>query len=132
VHKLGQDESNINDAPDSVLTLAAARAFSTRFVALQTVAGAAIKTIRDKVIAHHELVDVATLPTATYAEIDELIEFAKNFVAMVGRAYTSVVYDGADGRYSLTSDAERSTVCLKRLLSAAGVSLTAVPPTDEV
>src|SRR6266852_7250608 len=31
VHKLGQDESNINDAPDSVLTLAAARAFSTRF-----------------------------------------------------------------------------------------------------
>ena len=132
VRKLGQDDSSIKDAPDSVLTLATVRAFSTRFVALQTVAGAAIKTTRDKVIAHHEFVDVATLPKATYAEIDELIEFARNFVALVGRAYTNVVYDGADGRYSLTSDAERSSVCLKRLLSAAGVSLTAEPPTDEV
>jgi len=71
--------------------------------------------------------------TAGLANVDERARglFAKDFVALVGRAYTSVVYDGADGRYFLTSDAERSTVCLKRLLSAAGVSLAAVPPTDE-
>ena len=48
VRRLGQDDSSIEDAPDSALTLAAVRAFSTRFMALQTGAGAAIKTIRDE------------------------------------------------------------------------------------
>jgi hypothetical protein len=124
VRNLGYDDSSLYDAPDPTLTLTAADTFSTRFLGLQAVAGTTVKTIRDKTIAHHEFVDAGALPKTTYAEIDELVQFAKDFVAMVGHAYTSVVYSGDDGQYFLTSDAERSTLCLKRLLRAAGVSLT--------
>lgn len=127
--KLGRDDRDLHNASDSALTLAVVHAFSSRFDALQAVAGAAIKTIRDKGIAHHERLNADVLPVATYAEIDELIDFAKDFVAMAGSGYTGISYQGADGRYSLTADAERSTVCLKRLLAAAGVSLAAEPPT---
>lgn len=53
MRKLGQDDSRIEDAPDSALKLTAVRAFSTRLVALQTGAEGAIND------------DVATVETLT-------------------------------------------------------------------
>jgi len=130
--KLGESISVIAAADDLVVTATLADAFEKRFVVLQSKAGNAVKTLRDKIIAHHELIDVTTLPTATYAEIDELIEFAKEFIGVIGAAYTNVAYRAGDGRFFLSLDAERSTLCLKRLLSAAGVSVSGEGPADEV
>jgi hypothetical protein len=131
VRKLQPDHPPMDGISDSVLTQAAVQTFQGRLTELQDVAGSAITTVRNKVIAHHEFVDADTVPQTTYGQIDELIAFAKDFVAMVGRAYTNVVYEGGDGRYSLTSDAERATLCLKRLLSAVGVSRGGEPPGTE-
>jgi hypothetical protein len=131
IRAVGGSDADVQDAPDGPLTLAAAQALSRRCHALQSVAGHAIKIIRDKVIAHHELVDSAALPKTTYAEIDELIEFATELVVMVGHGYTGNAYRTDDGEYYLTSDAERSTWSLKRLLAAAGVTLSDVSPGNE-
>lgn len=122
------EETELEDSSDGALTLAATRTLRRRYHALQSIAGAAVKGLRDKIIAHHEFVEEAALPKATYADIDELIEFAKEVVVMVGHGYTNVVYRTDDGMYSLAGDAERATLCLRRLLLAAGVPLPAGPP----
>jgi HEPN domain-containing protein len=90
---------------------------------LHSVAGEAVKTIRDKVIAHRERIDENALPRATYAQIEELVEFAKDVTTAVGHGYTGVGYRTDSDEYHLTSDAERALRSLKRLLAAAGVAL---------
>ncbi len=82
----------------------------------------ALKTARDKQIAHHEAIESKNFPKATYAEIDQLVAYAKQFLAIVGDAYLSAVYEVEDGTYRFTSDAKRATSSLKRLLIKAGVS----------
>ena len=47
------------------LTLAVVTAFSREMERLQNVAGTAVKTIRDKVIAHRERIEDEALPRAT-------------------------------------------------------------------
>jgi len=81
----------------------------------------ALKTARDKQIAHHEAIESKNLPKATYAEIDQLVAYAKQFLAIVGDAYLSTRYEFEDGTYRFTSDAKRATRSLKRLLLKAGV-----------
>jgi hypothetical protein len=79
-----------------------------------------VKEVRDKTIAHHEIVDAGKKPSATYAELDHLIEYAKNFACVVGAGYLSVMYGTADD-YILTSDAKRASICLNRMLVKAAV-----------
>jgi hypothetical protein len=79
-----------------------------------------VKEVRDKTIAHHEIVDAGKKPSATYVELDQLLEYAKSFVGIVGAGYLSVMYgEGKD--YFLTSDATRSSICLNRILVKAAV-----------
>jgi AbiU2 len=79
-----------------------------------------LKTIRDKFIAHPEAIRVDDLPKATLYEIADLLSFAKRFVDTIGFAYLSTAYADDSGEYMLSSDAERATRCLKRLLKLAG------------
>lgn len=81
---------------------------------------AKLKTARDKRLAHHESVDTE-ITAATYAEIRQLIELAKEFLAITGSAYLSTVYQFDGGEFPLTSDAERSARCLRRLLEQVGI-----------
>ena len=80
-----------------------------------------LKTVRDKKIAHQEAIRIDELPKATFADIDQLVALAKAFVAAVGFGYYSMAYADDTGHYFMSSDAKRSTVCLRRLLQKAAV-----------
>jgi hypothetical protein len=97
--------------PPSKLTDASAAGMSKEYDAL--------KTRRDKVVAHPEDTRGTTLPAATWAGGVTLVAFAKNIVAAIGRGYLNSIYEADDGRYFLSSDAERPGVALKRLLTEA-------------
>jgi hypothetical protein len=81
----------------------------------------ALKTIRDKIVAHPEAIRRDQLPRATLAEIDQLVALAKCFVSAVGLGYLSIASEDNEGHYFMSSDAKRSTVCLRRLLEKASV-----------
>jgi hypothetical protein len=121
LRKLGHHDEASSHSSYQDLTFAVADAFLHELERLQSVAGTAIKTIRDKVIAHRERIAEDALPRATYAQIDELIAYAKDVTTAVGHGYTGVGYRADGGQYYLTSDAERAVRSLKRLLTAAGV-----------
>jgi hypothetical protein len=81
----------------------------------------ALKTVRDKIVAHPEAIRPDQLPRATFADIDQLVALAKCFVGAVGFGYLSIAYEDDEGHYFVSSDAKRSTVCLGRLLEKAAV-----------
>jgi len=82
----------------------------------------ALKTLRDKVVAHPEAIRLKDIPKPLYQEIEDLVELAHAFVAAVGCGYLSILYGAADdGHYPMADDAKRSTTSLKRLLQTAGV-----------
>jgi len=76
----------------------------------------ATKTLRNKYIAHHEVIVWDELPKPTYHQLKQLIDAAKDFVSVVGLPYLSTVYKCDDGEYLLSIDATRSQRCLKRIL----------------
>ena len=81
----------------------------------------AVKTRRDKAIAHNEVIRLTDLPGTTYAKITELLSFAKSFVQAIGTGYSRVTYEDASGDYMLPRDHQRTGVALKRLLAKAGI-----------
>jgi hypothetical protein len=81
----------------------------------------ALKTVRDKTVAHPEAISLGQLPKSTFADIDRLVCLAKAFLGAVGFGYLSTAYEDDGGHYFMSSDAKRSTVCLRRLLQKAGV-----------
>jgi hypothetical protein len=85
----------------------------------------ALKTVRDKTVAHPEAIAFSELPKSTFAEIDRLVALARTFVGAVGFGYLSTAYADDSGDYLMSSDARRSTVCLRRLLQKAGVATQA-------
>lgn len=81
----------------------------------------ALKTVRDKNVAHHEAVEWNNLPKPTYAQLRELIEITKDFVSIVGLPYLSTVYRCDRGDYLLSSDAGKTARCMERILNKLGV-----------
>jgi hypothetical protein len=77
-----------------------------------------LRNVRDKRIAHNESVQVLDSPTWT--AVLELLTIAKQIVGVVGWAYLGTVYMH-EGRYTLSSDSERSGLALVRLLEESGV-----------
>ena len=80
----------------------------------------ALKTVRDKKIAHPEAISSEHLPKSTFADIDQLASFAKAFIGAVGFGYLNIAYED-DGGHFLSFDAKKSTVSLRRLLQKANV-----------
>jgi len=74
-----------------------------------------LKTVRDKRIAHHEIVVSDSIKSPTYNEIGELIDFAKDFLGAVGMPYARTAYKFDDGSYYLSSDANKAKRCLERM-----------------
>lgn len=81
----------------------------------------ALRTLRDKVVAHPEAIRLEDMPKPLYQEIEDLMELARAFVAAVGSGYLSFDYEADDGHYFMAGDAKRPTTSLKRLLQAADV-----------
>lgn len=80
-----------------------------------------VKTVRDKVIAHPEMVDINALSQATYDDITKLVTFAKVFLATIGFGYLSIAYSDESDSHLLSSDAKRASISLERLLNKAGI-----------
>jgi hypothetical protein len=126
----GAPETDVKALPDHELTRFVADFFGRRLSASYQEGGdnaqalQALKTLRDKNIAHPEAIRPEDLPKATFAQIDELVALARAFVGAVGIGYLNVAYEDDKGNYMMSRDAERSTLCLNRLLQKAGV----VPP----
>jgi hypothetical protein len=72
-----------------------------------------LKDIRDKSIAHNEY--YVRIQWPTWLEIERLIQHAKELAGILGWAYLNTVYMH-NGNYILTSDAERPSNALNRLL----------------
>lgn len=82
----------------------------------------ALRTNRNKKIAHHELVPIKELPAATLGQIQSLLDIVKTAVGVIGDAYLSTAFTDSEDRYIMTSDAERTSVALERLFRIAGLS----------
>jgi AbiU2 len=81
----------------------------------------AVVTRRNKVVAHNETIDRSALPQTSWADIEQLIAYAKGFIAVVGIGYLNKGYTDDDGHYFLTQDAQGAALALKRLLIKVGV-----------
>jgi hypothetical protein len=72
----------------------------------------ALKTLRDKSLAHNEHVEGVEGPT--WAALASLIEIPKRLVAILGWAYLGVAYE-INGSFILSDDAVRASHALRRL-----------------
>jgi hypothetical protein len=81
-----------------------------------------LRQSRDKSIAHNEAVDPSALQTPTWGEAISLVNYAKSFVATIGAEYLGLLFDKGSEDYVLMTDARRTSVALRRLLKAAGIS----------
>jgi hypothetical protein len=81
----------------------------------------ALKFRRDKVIAHNEMLSSYATPNLQSQQVGELLELAKQIVDLVSIGYLNRFLTADDTSFFPTSDAQRSTACLKRLLANAGL-----------
>lgn len=126
LEELGYDAGQLQKMSDIDLTLKIVKHFSENLPqSLISEAGMpralnALKTIRDKAIAHREAIQVSGLKIPSYAKIDQLVDLAKKFIIIVGNGYLGINYE-VDSRYFHTSKAKRASRSLRRLLVKAGV-----------
>jgi hypothetical protein len=88
--------------------------------------GNALKTLRDKNIAHNERASGISGPT--WGGLRQLIDNAKSLVGVLGWAYFSTAYV-INGEYLLTSDAQSPSRALGRLVSRLSNQGTKKPGT---
>lgn len=81
----------------------------------------AVVTRRDKVVAHNEMIDRSTLPHTSWADIEQLMSYAKGFIDVMGIGYISMCFAADDGHHFLTQDAQLAAHVLKKLLTKAGI-----------
>ena len=82
---------------------------------------AALKTLRDKRIAHPEDISVESLPRPTWGAVEDLLTPAKDIVGIIGDGYLSTAYMLEDGEYLLSTDASRVGRGTKRMLCNLGI-----------
>lgn len=85
---------------------------------------AKLTALRDKMIAHHDRVDPASLLVPEWPKIADLIHIADTFVVIVAEAYLGVHHD-------LASDTGWPVSSLRRLLKRAGLERGAVPSASD-
>ena len=120
---VGMNISLLWEKSDSEITLEVVRYFgeSLPSAGLATSCGMskalhAVVTRRDKVVAHNEMIDHASLPQTTWLEIEQLILYAKGFIDVVGIGYINTAFACDDGHFFLSQDANMAANALRRLL----------------
>jgi hypothetical protein len=76
----------------------------------------ALKSRRDKVIAHNESPSDSLFPTTTWGEARVLVDLAKSFVDVVSTGYLGFVLTDDNGSFFTERDSRRSTQALDKLL----------------
>jgi hypothetical protein len=116
----GFDHAPLNALPDSELTSALVSEFHSILPISDErehdlgEAISQLRTIRDKGIAHHEVVEVSELPSVKRYDIDALMEGVSELIDVVGPSYLAVHHD-------LDRDVKKTESSLEKLLRAAGV-----------
>jgi hypothetical protein len=87
----------------------------------------ALKTNRDKVIAHNEAVRREDLPMATWKSAEGLVSFAQSFIGAIAIGYFGSAFTTDAGWYVPSDYAGIAAMHLDRLLQEAGV-VAASPP----
>lgn len=116
LHLIGMDQNAISlvDTDESAFALEIVKYFRSILDHPRTINTLQkLKVIRDKSIAHNE--QCTQLQGPTWSEIERLIRHAKDLAGVLGLAYLDTVYMH-DGTYILTSDAEKPSRALGRLL----------------
>jgi hypothetical protein len=80
----------------------------------------AIKNIRDKRLAHSELIDETEILPIIWQQIDDLIALAKTLLGVIGNSYLGSLYE-INEEYSLSYDASIASHSLIRLLKQASI-----------
>ena len=80
-----------------------------------------IDTFRNKVLAHHENVNVNLLPDVSLSENMELLERTKNFLSIIDSAYLGIVSVDYEGNYYANSGSITASLILKNLLVKANI-----------
>lgn len=78
-----------------------------------------LKKVRNKRVAHSELIPDDEISGPTWAEVDELIRHAQDILSAMGRPLMNMSYKFADGTYLLTGDAGSASRALGRLFAKA-------------
>lgn len=81
----------------------------------------AVKMRRDKAVAHNEVTDQTLYPEVTWKQGNDLIAFAEDFLGCLGFGYLSMILSDQEGSFWLSSDAERASRALEKLLRHAGL-----------
>jgi hypothetical protein len=82
---------------------------------------AALKTLRDKQLAHAEHIKIESIPKTGWGPADELLRIAQLMIAALG-SLTGVMHIDGDGNYFLKSNAQRAPVSTHRLLRKLGIA----------
>ena len=80
-----------------------------------------IRSRRDKVIAHNEVVDAKLLPRTRWQDAEALLNFAKNVMAGVGMAFFASAWADDSGHFGTSDDAESAAIELRELLRQSGI-----------
>jgi hypothetical protein len=83
----------------------------------------ALKALRDKKLAHPEVVEVERIPRASWEQAEWLLERAKGMLGVLG-AWTCTAYVANDGDYLMSYDSEIAAIALRRMLREIGVDVS--------
>lgn len=114
----GVDKKCLISLSDSELTNVVAEALSRKLPSEDEIKN--IKNVRDKRVAHHELIDEIEISSIKWPHLDDLLIRAKKIVAIIGNHYLDKLYE-INGEYVLSYDASITSRSLVRLLKKAGI-----------
>ena len=115
----GFDRKCLISLSDSELTNIVAEAISIKLPSQDEIKD--IKNIRDKLVAHHELLDETKISSIVWPHLEDLLARAKKIVGVIGNHYLGSFYEINDGEYVLSSNASTTSCSLVRLLNKAGI-----------
>ena len=81
----------------------------------------ALKVRRNKMVAHNQTVDIATLETATWQDAERLLRFAIDALGAIAIVFLQTAVTDDSGHSMFDSATQRAGLQLNRLLQRAGV-----------
>jgi len=109
--------SSLELLSDTELTKLVVQHYTKRFI--DSVPREALRQIRNTVVAHNG--QNATALDISLHELDDLLDQAKRFIGLVGRAYLSTIYEDSDGKYFFEFETRKASLGLRRLLVEAEI-----------
>lgn len=114
----GADKKCLISLSDSELTNIVAETLSTKLPSENEIKD--IRDVRDKRVAHHELIDETEILSIMWPHVDDLLALAKEMVGVIGNHYLGELYE-INGEYVLSYNASETSRSLVRLLKQAGI-----------